>query len=466
LNRRGSDPWEEDVTETGASTREIASADPPESDFSRHKILIATVCLLGVTFGTSLLLSGAQGYVLIPMTKAFGWTRTEFSFAGSCALWSGAALTPFVGRLTDQIGVRPLILGGTALLSLISFAMARQTSSLPMLYVLYALFGATGAMIIAYSKVIAGLFTVHRGKALAIFGVESTFASAAVPMIINALLSHYGWRGLYVAFGFIILAMLPLLYFFIPEPGMKGRPARSRGEDGTRSAPARPPVMEGATIGQALKSRPFLVMAAISFISSIPAAGLMVHLIPALEDKGFSQTIAAAYFSISLLIGVVGAAFAGYLMDKINSAWVAAPFWYLTGLGAVLLVLVTVSSGGLPLLYVTAGLCGFAQASTRPMNTYFHTRFFGLRAFTEIQGVERTLLAVVSGLSIPAVGYIFDKTHSYNSVFWVLVATSVICGSLYFFTGPYRYDANIGVAKSLAPEDEPVIASPRPAPAE
>jgi hypothetical protein len=69
-------------------------------------------------------------------------------------------------------------------------------------------------------------------------------------------------------------------------------------------------------------------------------------------------------------------------------------------------------------------------------------------------------------LSIPAVGYIFDKTHSYNSVFWVLVATSVICGSLYFFTGPYRHDANIGVVESLAPEDEPVIASPRPAPAE
>ncbi len=55
----------------------------PESDFSPRKIKIASVILLGQTFGSSLVPFYALAYVLPYMTKEFGWSRTEFQGAST-----------------------------------------------------------------------------------------------------------------------------------------------------------------------------------------------------------------------------------------------------------------------------------------------------------------------------------------------------------------------------------------------
>ena len=204
-------------TESAAGPRQVA-----EGDFSRRKIKIATAILVGQTFATSILPYSALTFVMIPMTREFGWTRTQFSFATTFLFIFGAVSLWPIGRIADRVGVRPVILTGTTIVGLVTIAMSRQTASLALLFALYTLLGMFGSTGVAYTKVAAALFTQNRGKALAILGAESTVAAAIIPILTNFLMLNYGWRTMYVVFGALILAIVPILYFTIEEPGQIG----------------------------------------------------------------------------------------------------------------------------------------------------------------------------------------------------------------------------------------------------
>ena len=200
--------------ESSAGPRQVV-----EGNFSLRKIKIATAVLVGQTFATSILPYSALTFVMIPMTREFGWTRTQFSFATTFLFIFGAASLWPIGRIADKVGVRPVILVGTTMVGLVTIAMSRQTASLALLFALYALLGMFGSTGVAYTKVAAALFTQNRGKALAILGAESTVAAAIIPILTNFLMLNYGWRTMYVVFGALILAIVPILYFTIEEPG-------------------------------------------------------------------------------------------------------------------------------------------------------------------------------------------------------------------------------------------------------
>ncbi len=196
-----------------ADTGGVVATGGEESDFTPRKIKIAVGVMAGQIFATSILPFAAMSLVLLPMTKEFGWSRTEFSFATTCIFFFGSISLWPIGRIADRIGVRPVLLFGTTIVGLVTLAMSLQTRSLTMLYVLYGLLGIFGSTGVVYMKIIAATFTRNRGKAMAILGAESMAATALVPLMANALLLNLGWRDMYVAFGAIILVLVPVLFF-------------------------------------------------------------------------------------------------------------------------------------------------------------------------------------------------------------------------------------------------------------
>jgi len=412
---------------------------PVESDFSLRKMRIATAILIGQTFATSLLPYGAFSLLMVPMTQEFGWTRTQFSFASTFLFIFGAASLWPLGRITDRIGAKPVILIGSAVVGLLTLAMSLQTRSLPQLYLYYALLGVCGSTGVAYSKIIAALFTQHRGKALAILGAESAAAMALVPLLINALMLNLGWRHMYLVLGGIILAILPFLYFTLEEPG-RGRALRRQA-----GAAAPPPVVfEGMTISQALRDRVFWMIVVAGIAGMVIFSGMLTHMVAALIGKGFTQTQAVEATSISTVIGLAGTLLGGWLVDRYHTAKVAAPFNLLSIASAFLLMIVSAAFGGMPLVILAMALYGFAMQAHRPMATYFQTRFFGLRSFTEIASVQFTITNPITAFAAPLIGMIYDQTHSYRIAFVLMMIAPVISGVVWMILPRYRYAADIG----------------------
>ena len=435
----------------------------PESDFSRRKLKIATVVLLGQAFGSSLVPFFALAYVLPYMTREFGWSRTEFLGANTALLFVGALVSWPFGILTDKIGARPLLILGTLGVGLSTLLVPLVHNNpigvLPRAWEFYGLFaviGFFGCCVVSYSKVITSLFTQNRGKAMAILGAEGTIARMVVPGMTAFLILHYGWRGLFTTIGLVVLAIVPLIFFFLEEPGTRGlKPSLSLRRPAATTAGAMVMTFDGMVFTQVLRDRVFWMMLAAGILAVTTGNGMLANIPASLIDRGFRLQTIGDVDSLATLAGIPGVLLAGYLMDKVPSAKVAAPFHLLTALAAVLLMIVTPSHGGQPLLLLARCLFTFAFAAALPLSAYLMTRFFGLRAYASIYGLLAGIQALFASWAPLVFGRIYDVTHSYRIGYEAWAVASVVAALIYLILPRYRFSADIG-AMPAEPRPKPL----------
>ncbi|MBN8832493.1 MAG: MFS transporter [Sphingomonadales bacterium] len=430
-----------------------------ESDFSFRKIKLATIITIANMFATSLLPFGALTLINVPMTREFGWSQTEFAWAMTSLMWFGACTAPIFGRIADTFGVRlPLILG-TVGVALVTLSLG-YISSLWQFYVAFGLLGVFGSSAIGYTKVISALFTQHRGKAMALLGVESTLAGAGIPYLLNWLITDFGWRHMFVICACIIFALLPVIYMTLDEPGeIRSDRRLFRKRPAALDNPSHPQNLDGLTVPQILRDKVFWLIVVATIIGSAPRSGMAPSLVPMLMEKGFTQADAVNYMMINTIIAPIGTLIGGWAVDRVNDSRIAIPFKFISFLGLFFFMMTTASFGGWPLLAIAVGLGGFSYGTARPIGTYLHIRFFGLKAFGFYHGFESAFLAFAMGCAAPLVGYLRESSGSYMSSYYVMLVSLLGGTILYWVLGPYRYAANIG-AVPLPAEDDREGAAP------
>lgn len=414
----------------------VAVPPGPESDFSVRKMRIAFAVLLGTLFGSSILPMMAISLLLLPMTQEFGWSRTAFSGGMTAMMLAGAVAAPILGPMVDRIGVRRMIISGTIVVALVVMMMSRQDGSLWQFYASFALLGVTGTTAIGYSKVIGSLFNRHRGKALAVFGVESSIATAATPLMIQALINGFGWRGMFIGLGLVILSVVPVLWLWLEEP--LAPPAAAADQQ-----LGAPPELPGLTIREVLRTPVFWMISIASLLAIGPAFGLMPHFVPYLVSRGFDATAAVAVISSMTIAMAIGTVVGGWAVDWAKTARIAAPFSLITTAALLCFLLMSRDFGGPPLLMAAMAMLGFAGGAMRPMGTYFQIRFFGLKAFGAVVGLQSPFLALGMGLSPLAVGWCYDRLGTYQPAFLVMTAAMAVTVAIYLLMPPYRFSKSL-----------------------
>lgn len=410
---------------------ELASA-PGESDFSPRKLKVAAAIIVGTLFGSTILPMMALSLLLLPMTGEFGWSRTNFSFGLTAMMLGGSLSAPVLGAMVDRLGVRPMIITGTVLVGLMTMTLSLQTGALWQFLTGFAVLGALGSTAVGYAKVLGALFNKHRGKALAIFGVESSLAGALAVPIIQWLLVNYGWRGVFVGMGTIILATLPLLLVWLQEPDT---PPVTPG--------AAPGEVPGVRLAQALRTRQFWFITLAGFLAIIPAIGMMPHMIPYVLARGIEMNFAVGMLASMSVAMAVGTLAGGWCLDRFDTAKVAAPYSLLSTLGLFGLLFLSGGRAGMAILAASIALMGFAGGAKRPMGTFFQLRFFGLRDFGGIIGVQAPFLALGMGIAPPLVGYCYDRLGTYEPALIGMVGMMAVTIVLYLMLGSYRYGRDL-----------------------
>lgn len=410
------------------STVKAAVAARGESDFSARKLRIAIAIIFGTLFGSTIFPFIAQGLLLLPMTEEFGWSRTVFSLGLSAMMLGGMFSAPVLGRLVDKLGVRRIIIPGTVAVGLMTMALSLQTGPMWQYLGGFAILGALGSTAIGYAKVLGSLFTEHRGKALAIFGVESSLAGALAVPIVQWLLTSYGWRGAFVGMGLIILATVPLLLFWLAEPDA---PVVIPGDVAAE--------VPGVSVSEALRDKVFWLIMLAGFLAIIPAIGLMPHMVPYMMAKGVDVTAATSMLFIMNVAMAAGTLVGGWLLDRAYGARVAAPFALLSTVALLGMLFLSGSAAGMAVLTASIAIMGFAGGAKRPMATYFQLRFFGLKDFGGITGAQAPFIAGGMLIAPPAVGFCYDRLGTYEPALWVMVGLMGLTILCYLVLGPYRY---------------------------
>lgn len=415
-----------------------------EPELSPRRLFVAAVCLLGATF-VPYVEAIIGPLMMLPMSGEFGWTRTQYSFATTFMFFSGAVTGLFFGRVADRFGPRLILLVGAVCGGVTMLLLSLQDGQLWKLYLAYGALGAFGSTGLGYTKIVGTLFVRHRGKALALFGAETMLAMATLPLLTNFLIVSRGWRGTYVVYGLIMLAMAVVLFLVIRGPGLDGPAAASRAAAaaGETAAPASAASLaEGLTPAQFRRDRTFWLILLAGVLTAGLYAGMLTHIIAAISDKGFSPTTAAGVLSVATLAGIIGTLAAGFALDHFRTARILSAFALTATLGILLFATGSAAFGGLVLVAAGLAILRGAVAGMMPGTSYMLTRFVGMRAFGEAFAMVVFVQGIAMGLASPLFGIIFDKTGSYVAVYWIMGAGTTIAAAIYLTAlGPYRYNA-------------------------
>ncbi|MDR3513374.1 MAG: MFS transporter [Caulobacteraceae bacterium] len=409
---------------TAAATLAIAPPTDTQDAFGRSAWFMVWMAMVGtMCCSTSVVLINV-GVFMKPLAEAFGWSRGSIALSLSVGAISMAVANPFVGRLIDRYGVRPVLIT-----SLIGYGLA--TAAIPVfvqmgavwgLYVAYAVIAAVGAgsNVIAYVRLLSGWFSGHldgsRGLALGISSAGVPLGATVTGPLGVLLIEHFGWRG-----GYWGLALLPIC-IGVPVAvfAIRMAPDEARGADQAAAGK----VLQGHTVGEAMRTRAFWLLIAIVLLMSSCLQGISIHTAPLLSDFGLGPSGLATVLAIGGVLGIIGRVAAGFLFDRFFAPWVSVGIFGIAAAASFALV-------GLPGLAVAVTatlLVTLGSGAESDFVGYLVGRYFGLKCYGQIFGAIYGMFMVGIALGPYLFGLAFDRWGSYKIPFLIAgVGLALLC---------------------------------------
>lgn len=165
-----------------------------------------------------------------------------------------------------------------------------------------------------------------------------------------------------------------------------------------------------------------------------------VHQIPHLIDMGVDPVAAAAALGTMVFISAPARLFGGILSERVRTErlkYIRMAARGLNALGIVFLMRAT----DLQSVYVFAVLYGLGLGISTGSGSAIRGRFFGRKAFSTIQGTG-ALINLPMNIAAPIyIGWVYDVTGSYSSVFTQGVGLLVLATIILYFYDPPKKDA-------------------------
>ncbi|WP_157220105.1 MFS transporter [Flavisphingomonas formosensis] len=404
---------------------ELPQAEPAESaGRSFHPWTVVLGSALALAFGAVPILQYTSGLFMAPLQKEFGWNRVELSLGISSVQLISMVSVFFVGWAMDRWGIKRVIAPLIALFAT-NVALMATMNSLAMYVTLYALFGvtSTGLNPVGFMKSISAYVHERRGLAMGVALSGTALGAAIVPRFAEYMIAAHGWRHAYLALALLpALVALPSVLIFLREP----EGSRSRVRDGRRAKREPLDELPGLTMGEALVTRSFWLLALAIFLVSAVLNGTIAHAVPFLVDHGYSAAAAASVLSGVGLASVAGRICSGTLFDRFFAPHVAVAFFLLCIAG--LFLLANLKSAEIAMICV-----GLTLGFELDMVGYLVPRYFGLRKFGQIYGLLFGALNAGGAVGPLAMGAAYTLWGSYEFAFvsfglMLLVACAMVIG--------------------------------------
>jgi MFS family permease len=391
-----------------------------------------------------------------PLIEEFGWSRAQLSAAYSLNRLEGGLEGPFGGYFTDKYGPR--------IVNLVGFLMAGGglclmyfVNSLWMFLVLWGFvvslgfnLGMTGPL----ETAIANWFVRKRGLATSISRFMLAVIASQIPPIMTIMLIQYGWRQAFLIAGLITWAIgLPLTWFYVkphrPEyygllpDGMTvevpddGDGGESLVEKGQRMIAEEIGEVE-FTLREAMRTRPFWVQTVASMLASLVWPCVSVHQIPHLIDMGIDPVTAASALGTMVFISAPARLVGGVLSDRLpihRLKYLRIASQLLNAVAIFFLIKAT----SLTSVFIFTVLYGLGLGLSAGSGTPIRGRFFGRKAFSTISGTGALINLPVNIAAPIYIGWVYDVTGSYTTVFtqalFLLVLSTVV---LFFYDPPKK----------------------------
>ncbi len=379
------------------------------SEIARHWAIVLASGI-GIGAGVTGIPFYTLGLFVQPLGEEFTWTRAQVQGMFTVFSVAGLLVVPMIGWLTDNLGVRRLVLLSLSGTVLGYVGLALLTRSIPSFYLAAALIAVLGAGTtpITWTKAISGWFDRQRGLALGLALSGTGFAALTAPNYVAWLLDRFGWREAYLGLALIPLVALPFVYLFLKDP-----PGTTGGQNSTEQAHT------GVTLSQAVRDWKLWLIFLSFFLLSGAIGGSIPNLVPMMMDASIDRGKAASIVGLIGLAVIAGRVVVGFCIDRFWAPGVAAVVQSLPVISALILIQPELS---IPLVSAAVILIGFAAGAEFDLIAYLVGRYFGLRHYAKIYVIPYAGFAIAAGIMPTLFGHLFDLHGSYTLVMKICAA--------------------------------------------
>jgi MFS family permease len=390
------------------------SAAGGRANWQTPLIVIAAGCLIALLgFGAR----SAYGLLLEPMTSARGWGRETFALALAIQNLVWGFGVPFAGMLADRYGPSRVLAAGAIVYAIGTAGMATATSGVSL-----AMFGGVltglGIALTSFSIALAAMArVVEPGRQSLVLGIGTSagsFGQVIFSPLSQLVIAEYGWDSALFFLAASVLLIVPLAFVL---PGNAEPDGHTAVEQGL-----------GDAIVEAVRHRGYVLLTLGFFVCGFHVAFIAVHFPSYVNDLGLAPEVGAYAIAIIGLFNIVGAflsGLAGQRWPKKNGLVVIYSLRALA-IAGLLLADKTAST-----IYLFAGVMGILWLSTVPLTSGIVAQVFGLRFMATLFGIVFLSHQLGSFLGVWLGGYLYDRTGTYDAVWWTGVALSVVAALIH-----------------------------------
>jgi predicted MFS family arabinose efflux permease len=255
-----------------------------------------------------------------------------------------------------------------------------------------------------------------RTLALSIASMGSAVGQFIALPFVHVLLTDTGWVMTLLILAGVAAIMAPLGF-------MMSMRLREDGANGTTP----PPVIDTQTIGPALREAmtypSFILLTLGFFVCGFQLAAVATHLPAFIGDKGFDPSLGVIALTVVGLTNIAGTYLCGRAGEIMPKKVALTLIYVLRAVIFIGLLYLPLSEG---LIIAMAAALGFLWLGTIPLTSGLIVTFFGPRWLSMLYGIVFLSHQIGSFLGAWLGGLVFDVYQSYDMLWWMSVAVSLL----------------------------------------
>lgn len=388
--------------------------------------------LVAGTFGIVASLPGQTAGVGVftdHITDSTGLTRLQLAIAYLIGTGASGLLLPRGGRAIDRSGSRVValaaVVGLAATVTGLSFV-GRMSPAVGILVMSIGFgclrFSGQGLLTLSSRTMISQWFDRRRGIVSSASNAVLSFAFAASPALLLALIEFDGWRTAWRLIAvMLLLIMLPIVVvLYRVSPEMSGmvidkRASRASSDISTPTSPTAIGTDNDLTRGQAVRDLRFWAVTIPVAAMAATSTAITFHILDFGSELGLDNSQIVRIFVPIAFVSVPVTLIGGWLVDTISPLVIAGAMSI-----AQIVMYLTISHIAAPTAAVVAiATWGFAQGCYAPLTSAAIPRMFGRRHLGAIAGIQMSVMVIGSAIGPAMFALVKSFSGNYETALWI-----------------------------------------------
>jgi len=352
------------------------------------------------------------GLWMQPMTQEMGWGREDFATAIGIQNISWGLIGIFLGMLADRFGAFRVMVFSSLLYSLGLWGMAQAASPAWLALTLGVMVGAAQAgttFAIVFGIIGRNIPAEKRSWAMGVVSAAGSFGQFLLVPTSSYMIEHIGWHQALLVLAAGMLMVLPLT-LGLREPAFAGGQAPKRQQS----------ILQA--VREAFGYRSFQLLMAGYFVCGFQVVFIGVHMPSYLKDQGMDPQVAGTALALIGLFNILGTYAAGVLGQHFPKNLLLSFNYTMRGVFISLFIFLPLSPVS---VYLFAAAMGLLWLSTVPVTSAIVAQMFGVAHFSMLSGFVFMSHQLGSYMGVWLGGWVFDRTGSYDQVWYLTIALSV-----------------------------------------